>query len=98
MSRPYYNPNPIRGGGPEAYIGVDHQLTEPWPEESRNVRLVAHSDLNGWGDAFQIQVGGGICYVAASGVNNHDGMTILDVKDPTNPKIIKRKVKVLQEI
>ncbi len=92
MSRPYYNPNPVRGGGPEAYIGVDHQLTEPWPEEAHNVRLVAHSDLNGWGDAFQIQVGGGICYVAASGVNNHDGMTILDVKDPANPKIVNQIV------
>ena len=90
MSRPYYHPNPIRGGGGDAYIGVDHQLTEPWPEESRNVRLVAHSDLNGWGDAFQIQVGGGLCYVAASGVNGHDGMTILDVKDPSNPKIVNQ--------
>jgi len=90
MSRPYYKPDPIRGGGGDAYIGVDHQLTEPWPEESKNVRLVAHSDLNGWGDAFQIQVGGGLCYVAASGVNGHDGMTILDVKDPANPKIVNQ--------
>jgi hypothetical protein len=92
MSRPYFHPNPIRGGGPEQYIGVEHQLTEPWPEESHNVRLVAHSDLNGWGDAFQIQVGKGICYVAASGVNGHDGMTILDVRDPANPKIVNQIV------
>ena len=48
MSRPYFHPNPVRGGGAEQYIGVDHALTEPWPEESHNVRLVAHSDLNGW--------------------------------------------------
>jgi len=60
MSRPYFHPNPVRGGGAEQYIGVDHALTEPWPEESYNVRLVAHSDLNGWGDAFQIQIGKGI--------------------------------------
>lgn len=92
MSRPYYHPNPIRGGGPEAYIGVEHPLTQPWPEESRNVRLVAHSDLNGWGDAFQIQVGKGICYVAASGVNGHDGMTILDVSNPSKPKILNQVV------
>lgn len=92
MSRPYYHPNPVRGGGPEQYIGVDHQLTEPWPEESRNVRLVAHSDLNGWGDAFQIQVGKGVCYVAASGVNGHDGMTILDVSNPSKPKIMNQLV------
>jgi hypothetical protein len=70
VSRPYYHPNPIRGEGAQQYIGVDHQLTEPWPEESHNVRLVAHS-----GDAFQIQVGKGVCYVAASGVNGHNGMS-----------------------
>tara|TARA_A100001037_G_scaffold306208_1_gene349907 strand:- start:28946 stop:30217 length:1272 start_codon:yes stop_codon:yes gene_type:complete len=92
MPKPSYHPNPIRGGGNDAYTGVDHVLSEPWPEECHNTRLVAHSDLNGWGDAFQIQVGGGICYVAASGVNGHDGMTILDVKDPKNPKIINQLV------
>ena len=92
MPKPWYHPNPIRGGGNDQYTGVDHVLAEPWKEERRNVRLVAHSDLNGWGDAFQIQVGGGICYVAASGVNGHDGMTILDVKDPSKPKIINQIV------
>lgn len=90
MSRPYFHPNPIRGGGGDAYRGVDHQLTEPWPEDAWNVRLVGHSDLNGWGDAFQIQVGKGICYVAASGVNGHDGLTILDVSNPAEPKILNQ--------
>lgn len=92
MPKPWYHPNPIRGGGNDQYTGVDHVLAEPWKEEKRNVRLVAHSELNGWGDAFQIQVGGGICYVAASGVNGHDGMTILDVKDPKNPRIVNQIV------
>jgi len=92
VSRPTYHPNPIWGGGPEAYIGLDHQLTEPWPEQAHNVRLVGHSDLNGWGDAFQIQVGKGLCYVAASGVNGHDGMTILDVSNPSKPKILNQIV------
>ena len=92
MSRPWYHPNPVRGGGPEAYYGAAHQLTEPWPEQKHNVRLVGHSDLNGWGDAFQIQVGKGICYVAASGVNGHDGMTILDVSDPRKPKIMNQLI------
>jgi hypothetical protein len=90
MSRPYYHPNPVRGGGGAQYVNAEHALSEPWPEESHNVRLVGHSDLNGWGDAFQIQVGKGICYVAASGVNGHDGMTILDVRDPSNPKIVNQ--------
>lgn len=92
MSRPTFNPNAIRSGGPEAYINADFKLTEPWPEQKRNVRLVGHSDLAGWGDAFQIQVGNGVCYVAASGVNSHDGMTILDVSDPSKPKIMNQLV------
>ncbi|MCS0504753.1 LVIVD repeat-containing protein [Ancylobacter mangrovi] len=92
MSRPYFHPNPVRGGGGEQYIGVEHSLSEPWPEQAHNVRLVGHSPLNGWGDAFQIQVGKGICYVAASGVNGHDGMTILDVSDPSKPRIVNQLV------
>ena len=26
------------------------------PEESRNVKRIGHSDVNGWGDAFQVIV------------------------------------------
>lgn len=90
MSRPWYKPDPKGIGGPESYLYADHKLTEPWPEQAHNVRLVGHSDLNGWGDAFQIQVGNGFCYVAASGVNGHDGMTILDVRDPRKPRIVNQ--------
>ena len=61
---------------------------EPWPEQRHNVRLVGHSDLNGWGDAFQIQVRDGLCYVAGSGESGHDGLTVLDVKDPREPKVL----------
>jgi len=64
------------------------QNTQPWPEEKNKVRLVGHSDLNGWGDAFQIQVHNGLCYVAASGAKGHNGMTILDVSDPTKPRVL----------
>jgi hypothetical protein len=63
---------------------------EPWPEQSHNVRLVGHSDLNGWGDAFQIQVRNGLCYVAGSGEAGHDGLTILDVQDPANPQVVNQ--------
>ncbi len=65
---------------------------EPWREEKKDVSLVGHSDLNGWGDAFQIQVNRGICYVAASGANGHNGMTILDVSDPTKPRVLNQIV------
>ena len=61
MKRPYYKPDPV--GGPEQYVGVEHKLNEPWAEQAHNIKLVGHSDLNGWGDAFQIQVSNGICYV-----------------------------------
>ncbi|MFQ5693040.1 MAG: LVIVD repeat-containing protein [Nitrospinota bacterium] len=88
MPKPYYKPNPVRGAGAEQYEGVPSRLSAPWPERKRNVRLVGHSDLNGWGDAFQIQVRGGLCYVMGSGVNGHNGMTVLDVSDPARPKIV----------
>ena len=88
MNRPYYKPDPV--GGAEQYVGAEHKLNEPWEEKAHNVKLVGHSDLNGWGDAFQIQVSNGICYVAASGINGHNGMTILDVKDPSKPKILNQ--------
>lgn len=56
--------------------------------EARAVRLVGHSDLNGWGDAFQVTVRDGIAYVAASGDSGHEGTTILDVRDPSQPRVI----------
>ena len=86
MSRPYYEPPTAEG--PMQYVNAKYALTEPWPEQAHNVKLVGQSDLNGWGDAFQIQVGKGICYVAASGVNGHDGFTILDVSDPDRPRVV----------
>ncbi|HCI02839.1 MAG TPA: hypothetical protein DE276_06525, partial [Oceanospirillaceae bacterium] len=90
LSRPYYKTDPITGGGPAQYISAEHKLSESWKEQAHNVKLVGHSDLNGWGDAFQIQVSKGICYVAASGVNGHDGLTILDVSDPSKPTILNQ--------
>jgi hypothetical protein len=79
-----------------APAGAPHQnagaaSAEPWPEEARNVRLVGHSDLNGWGDAFQIHVRNGLCFVAASGANGHNGFTVLDVSNPRKP-VVKKQV------
>ena len=90
MSRPYFNPDAVISGGYQQYEGAPSNLTGPRKEEKKNVRLVAHSDLNGWGDAFQIQVRNGLCYVAASGVNGNNGMTILDVSNPSRPKIVNQ--------
>ena len=88
MSRPAYDRTWV--AGPEQYRGAEHRLTTPWKEQAKGLRLVGHSDLNGWGDAFQIRVNKGICYVAASGINGHDGITILDVKDPRKPKVLNQ--------
>ncbi|MGI9380753.1 MAG: LVIVD repeat-containing protein [Methyloligellaceae bacterium] len=88
MARPFRNPDTVRGAN--QYNDAAHQLSDPWPEQAHNVRLVGHSDLSGWGDAFQIKVRNGICYVAASGINGHNGITILDVKDPKNPKVVNQ--------
>ena len=60
------------------------------PEEANNVKLIGHSDLNGWGDTMQIEVRGKWCYIGASGLgpNGHEGTTIVDVEDPANPKVV----------
>ena len=59
------------------------------PEEARNVKRAGHSDINGWGDAFQVIVREDKwCYVAASGMNGHEGTSVLNVEDPRNPKVV----------
>ena len=60
------------------------------PEEANNVKLIGHSDLNGWGDTMQMEVRGKWCYIGASGLgpNGHEGTTIVDVEDPANPKVV----------
>ncbi|GAB4065251.1 hypothetical protein KHC28_02345 [Ancylobacter sonchi] len=83
MNKPYFL-KPV----PEAE--AHSVLTGPRPEEARNVRLVGHSDLGGWNDAFQIRVRNGICYVAAGGLYGSFGLTVLDVSDPTSPKVVKQ--------
>ena len=65
-------------------------LNGPVTEQKKNVRVVGHSNLGGWGDTFQIQVRDGLAYVAASGANGHNGLTILDVSNPTKPRIVNQ--------
>ena len=83
MNRPYYEQTK-----PEAEYSS--YLTEPRKEEAKNMRLVGHSDLNGWGDAFQIRVKNGICYVMGAGLYTSYGLTVLDVSNPSKPTIIKQ--------
>ena len=43
-----------------------------------------------WGCITSVQVRGKWCYIGASGLgtNGHEGTTIVDVEDPSNPKVV----------
>ncbi|MFC1491972.1 hypothetical protein ACFLQ0_05255, partial [Nitrospinota bacterium] len=58
------------------------------PEEANNVKLIGHSDVNGWGYITQVQVRGKWCFLGATGADGHEGTTVLDVEDPSNPKVV----------
>ena len=61
------------------------------PSESRNVRRIGHSEIDGWGDAFQVIVRENKwCYVAASGMEGHEGTSVLNVEDPANPIVVNQ--------
>ncbi len=92
MPRPHYETPPIAGDTRNPLSVQDKMLTAPWPERKKNVRVIGHTDLDGWGDTFQIQVRDGTAYVAASGACGHVGMTVLDVSNPAKPKVVHRIV------
>jgi hypothetical protein len=53
------------------------------PELAHNITLLGHPDQGGRGDGVQVMVGGGGAYV---GHMFSDGVTVLDVRDPRNPR------------
>ena len=57
--------------------------------ETENTRFVGHHDLNGVGDAMQIVKNGNLVYVAHVGYNDL-ALSILDVSDPENPKLLRQ--------
>ncbi len=57
--------------------------------ETENTRLVGHHDLNGIGDAMQIVKKDNFVYVAHVGYNDL-ALSILDVSDPENPKLLRQ--------
>src|SRR5215469_3286838 len=52
---------------------------------SRNIKFISHSDQGGRGDGVQVMVHRGYAYVG-HGFSN--GITIIDVRDPKNPKTV----------
>lgn len=55
----------------------------PMPEYSRNMRLIGHSDQGGRPDGVQVMVHRGYAYI---GHMVSQGVSIVDVRDPKNPK------------
>jgi hypothetical protein len=55
----------------------------PAPEYSRNMRLIGHSDQGGRPDGVQLMVHRGFAYI---GHMVSQGFSIVDVRDPKNPK------------
>ena len=58
--------------------------------KANNVKLVGHTDLDGWGDACQIVFKGNHAYVAAVGALGHEGTTIVDISNRKKPKVVGR--------
>jgi hypothetical protein len=52
-----------------------------------NMRLVGHTDLAGHGDAMHINLKDGYAYV---GHMSSAGTSIVDVRDPTSPRVVRR--------
>ncbi|HEY6052733.1 MAG TPA: hypothetical protein VIU86_02315 [Gaiellaceae bacterium] len=59
------------------------------PEEARGLRLVGHSDLDGFGDGMQVVRRGDALYVGHFGLSGM-GTTVLDVSDRTRPRVVRQ--------
>ena len=57
--------------------------------EARGLRLVGHSDLNGFGDGMQVVRRGDALYVGHFGLSGM-GTTVLDVSDRTRPRVVRQ--------
>ena len=53
------------------------------PDYARNMRLIGHSDQGGRRDGIQVMVENGFAYI---GHLFSQGFSIVDVRDPKNPK------------
>lgn len=58
-------------------------------EERDGIRLIGHSDLAGYGDGMQPMRSGDVMYVGHFGTSGM-GTSILDIADPTSPRIIRQ--------
>ncbi len=56
-----------------------------FPEYSRNMRLIGHSDQGGRPDGVQLMVHRGFAYI---GHMVSQGFSVVDVRDPTRPTTV----------
>jgi hypothetical protein len=61
----------------------DPYVSITFPEYSRNMRLIGHSDQGGRPDGVQLMVHRGFAYI---GHMVSQGFSVVDVRDPTRPK------------
>jgi hypothetical protein len=63
---------------------------EPMTESSCGLRLVARSDLGGYGDGMQLLREGDALYVGHFGISGM-GTSVLDVSDPSLPRLVEQR-------
>ena len=64
-------------------------MTSPYPEESKNFRVLGHDPSAAWGCGSLVEVHKGYAYVGSVGTSSGtapEGFTVHDVRDPTRPK------------
>lgn len=55
-------------------------------EEARNFKLLGHEPSAAWGGGSLVEVRRGYAYVGGVGLNDNEGFTAHDVRDPRNPR------------
>src|SRR5258708_2282614 len=64
-------------------------MTETFPEEAKNFKLLGHDPTAGWGGGSIVEINKGYAYVGGVGsasFNGPEGFTVHDVRDPRNPR------------
>ena len=64
---------------------MSNSKSTPREAEAWNIRLIGHSDLNGYGDGMQLMLKENYLFVGHLGKM---GTTILNVSDPTAPRVV----------
>ena len=63
-------------------------MSERFPEESKNFRLLGHDSSAAWGGGSLVEVRKGFAFVGAVGGSSYsgaEGFTVHDVSDPCKP-------------